>query len=53
MVEMELVEMAAEFDEVGMGRTDVDGGGGGRKWDGEHGLVDGGGGRGNLGLIQK
>ena len=24
MVEMELVEMAAEFDEVGMGRTDVD-----------------------------
>jgi len=25
MVEMELVEMAAEFDEVGMGRTDVAG----------------------------
>jgi len=31
MVEMELVEMAAEFDEVGMGRTDVDGRVEGRK----------------------
>ena len=31
MVEMELVELAAEYDEVGMGRTDVAGRVEGRK----------------------